>query len=284
MVDQLSEQAPVDVVCGLFGISRSAFYDWKRRPRRVDVARLKLRSTLRELFVASRESAGSCSLVTLLAQAGWKAGRYLVRKLMRECHLRSKQPGHSKRVLSEEKPDIPNRLNRQFYPDAPNQIWCGDITYIWAGGRWCYLAVVLDLFARRVVGWAMSERPDADLVIRALEHAYEQRGRPHRVLFHSDQGSQYGSVKFRQRLWRYQMEQSMSRRGNCWDNSPMERLFRSVKTERMPEAGYGSLTAARRDVGDYLMNWYNWRRPHRHNAGLPPAVREAQLNKLSGNG
>ncbi|HDO1372727.1 TPA: DDE-type integrase/transposase/recombinase, partial [Aeromonas veronii] len=96
----------------------------------------------------------------------------------------------------------------------PNQVWCGDITYVWAGGRWHYLAAVLDLHTRRVVGWAMSDKPDAELAIKALEMAYQQRGCPSGVLFHSDQGSQYGGRAFRQRLWRYRMTQSMSRRGN----------------------------------------------------------------------
>jgi transposase InsO family protein len=120
---------------------------------------------------------------------------------------------------------------------STNRVWCGDITYIWAQGKWHYLAVVLDLCARRVVGWALSEKPDTDLVIKALDMAYEQRGRPQGLLFHSDQGSQYASRLFRQRLWRYRMRQSMSRRGNCWDNAPMERVFRSLQTEWIPIAG-----------------------------------------------
>lgn len=133
---------------------------------------------------------------------------------------------------------IPNILNREFDVKAPNQFWCGDITYIWAQGKLHYLAVVMDLYARRVVGWALSEKPDADLVIKALDVAYEQRGKPQGLLFHSDQGSQYGSRNFRQRLWRYRMRQSMSRRGNCWDNALMERVFRSLKTEWIPTTGY----------------------------------------------
>ena len=112
-------------------------------------------------------------------------------------------------------------LAREFDVQQPNQVWCGGITYVWAGGRWHYLAVVLDLYARRVVRWSMSDKPDAELAIKALEMAYQQRGCPSGVLCHSDQGNQYGSRAFRQRLWRYRMTQSMSRRGNCWDNAPM---------------------------------------------------------------
>lgn len=109
-----------------------------------------------------------------------------------------------------------------------------------------------------------------------------QRGRPQGVLFHSDQGGQYASRLFRQRLWRYQMQQSMSRRGNCWDNAPMARLFRSLKTEWVPSLGYASALEAQRDISHYLMHRYNWLRPHQFNEGLPPAVAEKQLNFLSG--
>ncbi len=202
---------------------------------------------------------------------------------MREMELVSKQPGaHAYKLATDERPDIPNRLARQFNVENPNQVWCGDITYIWTGSGWSYLAVVLDLYRRRVVGWAMSSRPDTELVIQALDHAWEQRGRPEQVMFHSDQGCQYASRTFRQRLWRYRMTQSMSRRGNCWDNAPMERLFRSLKTEWVPDFGYQGLAAAKRDIGSYLMDYYNQERPHAHNNGLAPAVAEEQLKNVSG--
>ncbi len=130
----------------------------------------------------------------------------------------------------------------------------------------------------------MRELADAELVIKALDMAYEQRGKPQQVLFHSDQGSQYASRLFRQRLWRYRMQQSMSRRGNCWDNSPMERLFRSLKSEWVPSTGYLTAQEAQRDISHYLMHRYNWIRPHQFNDGLPPAVAEEKLNPLSGMG
>lgn len=181
-----------------------------------------------------------------------------------------------------ERPDIPNVLDRGFSVASPNKVWCGDITYVWAGGRWHYLAAVIDLYARRVVGWALSPKPDADLVIKALDMAYEQRGRPQNVLLHSDQGSQYGSRSFRQRLWRYRFTQSMSRRSNCHDNAPMERLFRSLKTEWIPTVGYMSASLAQQDIGRFLMERYNRRRPHQFNKGLAPAVAEEKLNLVSG--
>ena len=249
----------------------------------IDVERLKLRSEVNELFNLSRGSAGGRSIQSMLEARGTSIGRFKVRRLMREAGLTCKQPGpHKYRQATVERIDIPNTLDREFDVAGPNQAWCGDITYIWTGGRWHYLAVVLDLYRRRVVGWAMSHRPDAELAIAALELAYEQRGKPEDVLFHSDQGCQYTSRVFRQRLWRYRMNQSMSRRGNCWDNSPMERLFRSLKSEWVPVIGYPSLSEAKRDIGDYLMGYYNCQRPHQHNDGLPPAESEKKLKLLSG--
>jgi putative transposase len=272
------------MVCAALCVSRSAYYAGRKRQRVINPERLALRAKVRRLFGQSRGSAGSRTLVAMLEQEGITIGRYKVRSLMKEATLSSKQPGrHRYRRAEHERPDIPNRIERNFAPDKPNQVWCGDITYVWAEGRWQYLAVVLDLFARRVVGWAFSERPDSDLVIQALERAWLQRGKPAGLTFHSDQGSQYGSIRFRQRLWRYRITQSMSRRGNCWDNAPMERLFRSLKTEWIPEAGYMTTHLARRDLGNYLTGYYNEQRPHDWNDGLPPVVREEQLNLLSGN-
>lgn len=142
--------------------------------------------------------------------------------------------------------------------------------------------MVLDLYRRRVVGYAMSAKADAALAIAALDMAWQQRGKPKGVLFHSDQGCQYTALAFRQRLWCYQISQSMSWRGNCWDNSPTERLFRSLKTEWVPTTGYKDLLEAKADISRYLLGYYNHRRPHSFNAGLPPAIAE-QPKLVSGN-
>ncbi|WP_121378353.1 IS3-like element IS222 family transposase [Pseudomonas aeruginosa] len=285
LIDQLSEQESVEVVCSAFDVARSCYYVHRLRRRRVDARRVALRSQVNQLFSQSRGSAGSRSILGMLREEGVTIGRFRVRRLMRELGLVSKQPGsHAYKQATVERPDIPNRLNREFATEHPNQVWCGDITYVWAQGRWHYLAAVLDLHIRRVIGWAFSAKPDAELVIKALDMAYEQRGKPQQVLFHSDQGSQYASRLFRQRLWRYRMQQSMSRRGNCWDNSPMERLFRSLKSEWVPSTGYLTAQEAQRDISHYLMHRYNWIRPHQFNDGLPPAVAEEKLNPLSGMG
>ncbi|RMV62147.1 ISPsy24, transposase orfB, partial [Pseudomonas savastanoi pv. glycinea] len=239
LIDQLSARESVELLCEAFEVPRSCYYNHRLRRRNPDVERVRLRSRVNELFTQSRSAAGSRSIVLMMHEDGEQIGRFKVRSLMRELGLISKQPGsHAYRKATVERPDIPNILNRAFDVPAPNQVWCGDITYIWAQGKWHYLAVVMDLFARRVVGWALSSKPDTDLVIKALDMAYEQRGKPQGLLFHSDQGAQYGSRQFRQRLWRYRIRQSMSRRGNCWDNAPMERVFRSLKTEWIPTVGY----------------------------------------------
>jgi len=281
----LSEHEPVDLVCSAFDIARSSYYEHRNKSSCINVERLEQRAKVNELFTQSRSSAGSRTITALMQEDGFDVGRFKVRRLMREMNLVCKQPGpHAYKQATVERPDIPNRLNREFEPAAPNQVWCGDITYVWVQNRWHYLAVVLDLFSRRVVGWAFSDRPDGALVVKALDMAFEQRGRPAGLLFHSDQGSQYASRILRQRLWRYRVQQSMSRRGNCWDNSPMERLFRSYKSEWMPSIGYSSVQEAQRDISFYLMERYNWQRPHQYNDGIPPSKAEEKLNLLSGIG
>lgn len=283
MIDRLSEHEPVELVCEAFGISRSSYYDTRRRRKHIDPDKVMLRSKVNQLFNESRSSAGSRTITGLMREEGYRIGRFRVRGLMRGLGLVSKQPGrHAYKSATVERLDIPNQLNREFAVQAPNQVWCDDMTYIWAQDRWYYLAVVLDLFSRRVVGWALSSQPKAELVIKALDMAYEQRGRPQSVMFHSDQGSQYVSRNFRQRLWRYRMSQSMSRRGNCWDNAPMERMFRSLKSEWIPTTGYSTFNEAQRDISYYLMTRYNWLRPHTYNGGLAPARTEEKLNPLSG--
>ncbi|HIC8840568.1 IS3 family transposase [Aeromonas veronii] len=283
LIDRLREQAPITLVCCAFDVPTSCFYDYLARRRTINRERMQHRCELRRLFKVSRNSAGSRALMSMMRELGYQIGRFKVRNLMKEAGLVSKQPGaHRYQVARSERPDIPNLLAREFDVQQPNQVWGGDITYVWAGGRWYYLAAVLDLYTRRVVGWAMSDKPDAELAIKALEMAYQQRGCPSGVLFHSDQGSRYGSRAFRQRLWRYRMTQSMSRRGNCWDNAPMERLFRSLKSEWLPAMGYMSLREAKRDISYYLMDYYNWRRPHQYNNGIPPAKAEVRPNQESG--
>lgn len=190
---------------------------------------------------------------------------------MKQEGLVSRQlPSHKYAKAEKAHLAIPNLLGRQFSPAKPNQVWCGDVTYVWAGNRWLYLAVVIDLYARRVVGWACSKSPDSELTKKALRMAFECRGKPEGLLFHSDQGCHYTSQSYRQLLWRYKIRQSLSRRGNCWDNAPMERFFRSFKTEWMPKASYQSYREAEESIARYIDGYYNFYRPHRHNNAKSP--------------
>lgn len=169
----------------MFEINRSSYYAHRLRCRTPDVERLRLRSRVSEMFSQSRSAAGSRSILLMMREDGEQLGRFKVRSLMCKLELISKQPGsHVYKRATVERLDVPNTLNREFDVPAPNQVWCGDITYSWAQGKWHYLAVVLDLCTRRIVGSALSEKPDAALVIKALDMAYEQRGRPQSLLFH----------------------------------------------------------------------------------------------------
>ncbi len=197
---------------------------------------------------------------------------------MKELGLVSCQiPRHRYKKASREHVEIPNRLSRQFAVTEPNKVWCGDVTFIWVGRRWAYLAVVMDLFSRKPVGWAMSFSPDTTLTGKALAMAFESRGRPRNMMFHSDQGCHYTSRKFRQLLWRYQIKQSLSRRGNCWDNSPMERFFRSLKSEWVPRIGYRNFVEAKAYITNYITGYYSEVRPHQYNGGLAPNESERRF-------
>jgi putative transposase len=225
-----------------------------------------------------RGSAGARTLSTLLRKEGKEVGRYKAGKLMKEAGLSSRQPGkHRYRVCDRASLLAENHLNRCFEVETPDSVWCGDITFIRVGAGWSYLAVVLDLCARKVVGWAFSAKADSELAQGALTMAWNSRGRPAGIQFHSDQGTQYSSVSYRAMIERYGMTRSMSRRGNCWDNAVMERLFRSLKTEWLPGNGYRNEDEAKRDVELYLSGYYNRIRPHRYNGGLPPAEKERQI-------
>ncbi len=247
-----------------------------------DAERAIKRSLVNEVWQASGGSAGARNIATMVTNKGVKLGRWLAGKLMKELDITSCQlPAHHYKRGGNERIDIPNLLERQFAVTRPDQVWCGDVTYIWTGKRWAYLAVVLDLFARKPVGWAMSYSPDTELTVKALQMAWKLRGCPTGVMFHSDQGSHYTSRKYRQALWRYQIKQSMSRRGNCWDNSQMERFFRSLKTEWVPTTGYQNFIEAKNAITRYITGYYSELRPHWHNGGLTPNESERLFHEQS---
>ncbi|EEZ2910007.1 IS3 family transposase [Escherichia coli] len=272
---RLSDSHTVVSLCSALEIHRSSYRYWRKRRDTVNPARVRLCSEIRRAWNQSRGSAGARTLAEMLTQNGVPMSRYRAGRLMKYLNLSSCQPGkHQYKNARQEHTSLPNLLERQFAVPELDRVWCGDITYLWAGNRWCYLAVVMDLFARRVIGWSLSAHADTALISSALRMAYETRGQPRDVVFHSDQGSQYTGLKYQQLLWRCRINQSVSRRGNCWDNSPMERFFRSLKTEWVPTNGYAGKDEARQQINDYILNYYNSVRPHHYNGGLTPEESE----------
>ena len=258
----MSERESVEVVCSAFDVVRSCYYAHRLRRCRVDARRIALRSQVNQLFNQSRGSAGSRSILGMLREDGVSIGRFRVRRLMRELGLVSKQPGsHAYKQATVERPDIPNRLNREFTTERPNQVWCGDITYIWAQGRWHYLAAVLDLYSRKIVGWAMAPNMPAELVCSALQMAITQRQPPAGLIVHSDRGSQYASHAMRSKLAEYGMTASMSRKGNCWDNAPTESFWGHLKVACVLGQRFATREQARAAILDW-MAFYNHSRLH----------------------
>ena len=279
MIEKLAEQdkrLSKKKLCDLFDVVRSSYY-YGIKTKPIDVERVKLQSLIRQIFNDSKQSAGARTIVAILAnEYGIKLTRYLATKLMERMGLVSCQlKTHKYKHADEAHRTYDNLLDRNFNPDAPNQVWTGDVTYIRIKGGWCYLAVVLDLFARRVVGFSVFDSPNSTLTASALKMAYQTRLKPSGVLFHSDQGTHYTSKEFADAIADCDgMAQSMSRRGNCWDNAPTERFFRSFKTEWMPKGGYEDIAEASSAISDYIWGYYQTVRPHSFNNYLTPVETE----------
>ena len=271
----------------MFGVVRNTYY-YGTRPKPIDVERVKLKALIRQVFNESKQSAGARTIIAILwNEHGIRLTRYLAAKLMKQMRLISCQlKSHKYKHADQAHRTHDNILDRSFSPIAPNKVWTGDVTYIRIKGGWCYLALVLDLYARRVVGFSVSESPDSVLTAKALQMAYQTRLKPNDVLFHSDQGTHYTSKKFAESVASCEgMTQSMSRRGNCWDNAPTERFFRSFKTEWMPKGGYEDIAEAKQAICDYIWGYYQTVRPHTFNNYLTPVEKEKRYfnkNLLSG--
>lgn len=264
--------------CRVWAVRRQGYYEWRKRQERQDTARSTLIGKVRELDRVTDSSYGSRRISKALKGEGYQVGRTRARSLMAEALVVAKVPKPPKYPVSGPEALIaPNLLQRNFNVKTPGTVWAGDITYIWTEAGWLYLAVVLDLYSRKVIGWAFSASPDTDLVTRALRLALGQCQPRPGLMFHSDQGCQYTSYAYQQFLRRQGIRQSMSRRGNCWDNAVTERLFRSLKTERIRKKVYSDHRSAMRDVADYLAVFYNQRRLHSANNYQTPCDYEAQM-------
>lgn len=275
---------PVALMCQVLGVSRSGYYAWERRPEslRQQVDR-RLKTKIREIYQASRRTYGSIRVHRELKIQGEACGRHRVARLMRCDGLKAKVRKRYKATTDSKHslPLAPNLLQRNFTPAGPNQAWVSDITYIWTGEGWLYLAVTLDLFNRAVVGWSMSRRIDRHLVLAALTMAIKRRCPAPGLIHHSDRGSQYASAGFQALLAKHGIRCSMSRKGNCWDNAPAESFFGTLKQELVFHERYRTRQQARQSLFDYIERFYNRRRLHSHLGYLSPVQFEATYFKLA---
>jgi putative transposase len=265
---------PVAQSCRVLGVSRSGFHEARRRANAPAMCKATIH--VRAAFVASHQNYGSRRMVTELSNRGISVGRFNVRRLMRQAGLR---PVWKRKFVhtTDSKHDLPiapNILARQFNPEAPNKAYGSDITYIRTGAGWLYLAVVIDLFSRKVVGWAMAPGMPAKLVCDALHMALQQRRPAAGLVVHSDRGAQYASAQYQALLASKGFICSMSRKGNCWDNAVAERFFLNLKMERVWQRDYANQAEARADIANYIVGLYNCERLHSVLGNLPPSVYE----------
>jgi putative transposase len=282
-VDTEKAQFPVSVLCSTVEVSRSGYYAWRACPRSArGLQDVELADTIAKVHGASRGTYGSPRVYAELKARGVKIGRKRVARLMRDRGLvaRRRRRFHPKTTDSTHRhPIAANTLARTFKQPAPNQAWVGDITYIRTDAGWLYLAVLLDLFSRRVVGWAMSVRIDRHLVLDALAMAVANRGSVAGVLHHTDRGSQYACGDYAAALERQGFAPSMSRKGNCWDNAVAESFFSTLKTELVHQRHFATHAEARMAIFEYIEVFYNRQRRHSTIGYLSPAEFEARASR-----
>lgn len=289
LIDELQKKAcpaaPVTQVCRVLEVSRSGYYAHQTvcRQNLAEPVVCAASVHLKAAFAASHKAYGSRRLTTAMLERGFSMGRSRVRALMRLNGLRpvwrrkfvhTTDSKHTMAVSA-------NVLNRQFEQSLPNRAWVCDITYIRTQSSWLYLAAVLDLHSRKVVGWAMSPTMPAALVCTALQMAIAQRNPAAGLIVHSDRGTQYASAEHQSLLNKYGFIGSMSRKGNCWDNAVMERFFLNLKMERVWHQDYANHAEATNDVADYIVGFYNAQRLHSKLGNLSPNAfeRESTVKK-----
>lgn len=255
---------PVSWICGALGVSRSGFHAWlTRAPSARTRSDEEIGAKVRASFLGSDRTYGARRIWHDILADGISCGLHRIERLMRLQALRARPRRRGLPKDAGERSIIAaNVLDRQFTAEAPNQKWVADFTYIWTVEGWLYLAAVIDLFSRRVVGWSMKADMTAQLVTDALMMAIWRRGKPDALLHHSDQGSQYTSEQFQRLMTDHGVTCSMSRSGNCWDNAAMESFFSSLKTERVARKTYRTRDQAKADVFDYIERFYNPTRRH----------------------
>jgi putative transposase len=267
-------------MCQLLEVSRSGYYEWLSRPPRAQAdADQEVRDKIRRYFAQGRGTYGTRRLKHLLAQDGLQVSRRRIGRFLAQAGLRCKTQRKFRvpRTSGQAETVAPNQLNREFTVDVPDKVYVGDITYLPTGEGWLYLAVVLDLCSRAVVGWSMANHMRAELVNQALSMALYQRQPAAGLIMHTDRGSQYGADSYRQLLRQHGIEPSMSRTGNCWDNAVAESFFHTLKTALIYLEEYDTHEQAQTAVFEYIEVFYNRQRCHSANSYLAPLVYEQTL-------
>ncbi len=278
-IQQMSDRYPIKMICQTLDTSRSGYYDWRKRKQSLrEEANEALFKQIYQVHHKSRETYGSPRVHAELEQQGYLCSRNRIARLMRLNGLVGRRK-YNKVTTTNSKhsyPIVPNLLNRQFYAEQPNQKWVSDITYIPTREGWLYLAGIMDLFSRRIIGWDMGAQINSDLVERALRMALYQRQPSKGLLHHSDRGSQYASNQIRKILASNQINVSMSRTGNCYDNAVMESFFSTLKCEWVGFQKYETRVQARKDIFTYIEGFYNTVRLHSTLGYLSPKMYEAK--------
>ena len=265
-------------------VSRSGFYEWRKHvlsPSRREQDRRRLDEQVADAFASSKERDGAVRIQRELAERGEPYNIKTIRRSMKRQHLVAKARRRFKVTTDSDHvlPIAPNLLARNFVAEKPNQKWVGDITYLYTSEGWLYLAVIIDLYSRAVVGWSMGERMTASLVCDALTMALFRRGFPKGVITHSDRGSQYCSTAYRNIIDKHSLQQSMSRKGNCWDNACAESFFHSLKVEAIHDEPLKNRRQMRETVFEYIEVDYNRTRRHSANGYISPVIFE--MKKVS---
>lgn len=264
-IDSQRDAYPLQTLCAMLGVSTSGYADWKTCGGPTHwLSDAQLLVLIRSIHVECGQAYGSPRMTEELKSRGIPASRERVRRLMQAHGIRARHKRRYKATTDSRHamPVAPNLLDRQFETAAPDQVWTVDITYVPTREGWLYLAVVMDLHTRMIVGWSLDGRMTRELVMNALRMARFRRKPAPGLLHHSDRGSQYCSGDYQALLAEYGMAASMSRKGNCWDNAPMESFFNSLKNERVFHEDYVTREEARQDLFDYIEVFYNRRRRH----------------------
>lgn len=275
------QEYPVSTMCRVLEVAVSGFYAWLRRaPSRRSQENTGLGEQIVRIYQANRQVYGSPRIHAVLRAEGKPCGKKRVARLMRERGLSARPRKHRTRTTdsTHEQPVAPNLLNREFTATAPNTKWVADITAIWTSEGWLYLAVVLDIYSRLVVGWAMDAHRDEALVEQAARMALAHRQPEPGLLHHSDRGSQYSATDYRELLEQYGIVMSMSGKGDCYDNALMESFFGTLKSECVDRQSFASRAQARLVIFEYLEVFYNRQRLHSSLGYLSPVTYELRAN------